>query len=387
MINNIKGKQILITSTDVMMIQFLVPHVLYLVNNGAKVDVACSSAEGYKNEGYGKKIREMLPTTVSFFEIRTERTPFSTKNISGLLDLKKVLEKKKYDFIWTNEPVMSVMTRIAARKTRKQGSIVMYLAHGYHFFKGAPKKNWIYYPIENIMSHFCDLIVVINWEDYYFTKKHFNVPVFHIDGIGLCLDKYSEVDVDYEKKRNELGIDKDDILVVSVGELQHRKNHAVILKAIANLNNTKLKYVICGRGELEDDLLKLAKELKISDQFYLLGHRYDIPEILGVSDIFAHPSQREGLGIAAIEAMAAGLPLITSNVQGIKDYVTNGKNGFSYEPYDVSGFTSGLKRLVQDRELRERFGKTNRECARKYCIENSVEQLGSIISKTLRKRK
>lgn len=384
MIDNIKGKQILITSTDVMMIQFLVPHVLYLLDNGANVDVACSKAEGYQNEGYKEKIKEMLPKSVSFYEIRTERTPFSIKNISGLIDLKSVLKNKKYDLIWTNEPVMGVMTRLAACNSRKQGSVVMYLAHGYHFFKGAPKKNWIYYPVEKFMSHYCDLITVINWEDFYFTKKHFKKPVHHIDGIGLCLDKYTQVQVDYKMKRKELGVKEDDILIVSVGELQHRKNHAVILRAIAGLNNSNLKYIICGRGELEDDLLRLARELQIDNQLQLLGHRYDIPEILAVADIFAHPSQREGLGIAAIEAMAAGLPLITSNIQGIKDYVVNEKNGFSYAPYDVEGFTDGLGKLVRDRELRKQFGKTNRECAKKYCIENSVEQLGSIIADALR---
>ena len=332
MIDNIKGKQILITSTDVMMIQFLVPHVLYLLDNGANVDVACSKAEGYQNEGYKEKIKEMLPKSVSFYEIRTERTPFSIKNISGLIDLKSVLKNKKYDLIWTNEPVMGVMTRLAACDSRKQGSVVMYLAHGYHFFKGAPKKNWIYYPVEKFMSRYCDLITVINWEDFYFTKKHFKKPVYHIDGIGLCLDKYTQVQVDYKMKRKELGVKEDDILIVSVGELQHRKNHAVILRAIAGLNNSNLKYIICGRGELEDDLLRLARELQIDNQLQLLGHRYDIPEILAVADIFAHPSQREGLGIAAIEAMAAGLPLITSNIQGIKDYVVNEKNGYSYAP-------------------------------------------------------
>lgn len=375
----IKNKNILVTSTDVMMIQFLVPHVVHLVELGANVDIACSKAEGYKKENYENKIKELLPNTVNFFEIRTERNPINFSNIKGYKDLKNIINEKNYDFIWTNEPVMGVMTRLAARWSRKNGCIVMYLAHGYHFFKGAPKKNWIYYPVEKIMSHFCDLITVINWEDYNFTKKHFKVPVYHIDGIGLSLGKYSNVNVNYDLKRHELGVDKDDILIISVGELQQRKNHMVILKAIANIKDANLKYIICGRGELENELLQMAKKLNIEDQFCLLGHRYDIPEILSVSDIFVHPSQREGLGIAAIEAMAAGLPLITSNVQGIKDYVKNGKNGFSYEPNDVDGYTDGLKKLINDKVLRKEMGKFNQECARRYRIENSIDQLSKII--------
>lgn len=107
---------------------------------------------------------------VSF--VRTERNPLSFRNYLGYKDLAAIIDRGNYDLIWTNEPVMSVMTRLAARKTRKKNHTkLLYLVHGFHFFKGAPKINWIVYPIEKFMARYCDAMTMINWEDYHFTQN------------------------------------------------------------------------------------------------------------------------------------------------------------------------------------------------------------------------
>ena len=378
------GNRILITSTDVMMYQFILPHVEYLHEKGYQVDVACSFAEGYQDEGYHPYIASHIPAGSSFFSIHLERNPASLSNLKGLRELEKVISKGNYDLIWTNEPVMGVMTRLAARNARKQGTKVFYLVHGYHFYKGAPKKNWIFYPIEKVMSNYCDAMCMINWEDYYFTQKHMpKKSVFHIDGIGFDSTKFSAMQVDRKKKREELRFSEDEIIVLSVGELQGRKNHEPVLRAIAQIPDRRIHYVICGWGQLKEHLLQVADELGMADRFHLLGHRYDIPEILKVVDIFAHPSQREGLGIAALEAMAAGLPMVTSNIQGLKDFVEDGVNGFTFEPNDVDGYKKAIKLLISDRELREKIGRENIIAAKKYDIQNSVVQVFEVLQNVL----
>jgi len=378
------GKSILITSTDVMMFQFLVPYVNYLALKGFHVDVACSSAELYEKEGYFKKIKESVPAGCKVYHIRTKRNPFDIHNIDGLIDLKRIINIENYNLIWTNEPVMGVMTRVAAIRARRHGTKVMYMAHGYHFFKGASVKNWVFYPIEKLMSHFCDAIVVINWEDYYLTKNKFNIPVFHINGIGVELNKFSNVLVDKKQKRKELGINDNEVIVISVGELQTRKNQEVALRAIAKLSNKNVRYILCGTGELKDRYINLSKELGIENQVKLLGHRYDVPEILAVSDIFVHPSQREGFGISVIEAMAVGLPLVTSNVQGIKDYMVNGVNGYMCNPFDVSSFTKAIKHLVENPSIRKKMSLVNIEKAKQYSVGNSIKEVDEVIQNILK---
>lgn len=380
-------KHILITSTDVMMIQFLVPHILHLKQHGFCVDIACSSAAGYQGENYLEKIKKILGDDSDVSFVRTERNPLSFRNYLGYKDLAAIIDRRNYDLIWTNEPVMSVMTRLAARKARKKNHTkLLYLVHGFHFFKGAPKINWIVYPIEKFMARYCDAMTMINWEDYHFTQKHFgNVPVYHIDGIGLDVTKFSKIQIDTNRKRLELGFTADDILLLSVGELQYRKNHAVVIRALAELKNPNVKYIICGCGALKDHLLDLAEKLGVKKQLYLLGHRYDIAEILKTVDVFVHPSIREGLGIAAIEAMSAGLPIITSNVQGIVDYSKNDLTGYCLDPNDVQGFTNALKTVINNKELRTKMGHYNIEASKKYDISNSCVQVESIINNILAK--
>src|SRR5699024_5136379 len=130
----------------------------------------------------------------------------------------------------------------------------------------------------------------------------------------------SETLIDRSRKRETLGISPDSFLILSVGEVNDRKNHSVIVKAISEIKNRDIQYVICGLGEKTNEIKVLAEELGISSQVHFLGYRNDLNEIYHIADLFAFSSKREGLGLAGIEAMAAGLPIVTSNINGINDY-------------------------------------------------------------------
>ena len=112
-------------------------------------------------------------------------------------------------------------------------------------------------------------------------------------------------------------------MLLSVGELNNNKNHQVIVRAISKIYDSKVKYVIVGKGALEDHLKRLAKDLIVSDRVIITGFRTDVKELLWMSDCFAFPSKREGLGLAAIEGMASGLPLIASDNRGTRYYCIN----------------------------------------------------------------
>ena len=358
-------KRVLLTCTDLMTIQFMVPHIRYLAENGFNVELACSVV-GDRLED----VKNAVGDVAKIHTLRLQRSPFSPNNLKGYGDLKKLLSENTYDVIWTNEPVMGVMTRFAARKARKKGTKVLYMAHGFHFFKGAPLINWLMWaPTEIIMSKFNDILVTINWEDYNWAKKRTFTPVIkHIDGIGVDFSSREGV-ISREEKRAQLNIAEDDILVLSVGELQKRKNHQAIIRAIAKLNNPHIKYIICGQGVLENQLRTLVAKNNLDNQVSFLGYRQDIPEIMSACDIFAHPSIREGLGLASLEAMASGLPLITSNVQGVPDYVENGVTGYMCSPMDVDAYAENLNKLTENKTLREKIGTTNITYVQKYRVE------------------
>ena len=157
-----------------------------------------------------------------------------------------------------------------------------------------------------------------------------------------------------------------------------RKNHEVIIRALAKINHENIYYAIAGKGPLKDYLSDLAKSLGLADHVLFLGFRTDIPELCNAADISAFSSKIEGLGLAGIEAMAAGVPLVSSNVHGILDYVIDGKTGYAYAPDDVEGFAEGIERLATNSVLRVSMHGACVKAAEHFEVNNALKAMWSI---------
>ena len=372
-------KRILITSTDLMMVQFLLPHVKHLCANGYEVEIACSEVGGRLDE-----VREKAePYVKAVHEVRLRRNPLSPTNIKGYGDMKRVMQNGHYDIIWTNEPVMGVVTRLCAKKLRKQGTKVMYMVHGFHFFTGAPTLNWmIYYPIEKLMANYADLIVTVNTEDYQ-RAQSFNVKeVKYIHGIGINTERLT-IGEERGNIRKELGLGENDFIVLSVGELNRNKNQRTIIKAIAKVADKDVHYLMCGKGDQHDNLVALAKEMGLEHNIHFLGYRNDVVDICSQADVYVMPSFREGLPVSSLEAMYCGLPLLTSNIRGLVDVNHDGKNGFLCAPTDVDGFAEGIRRLKADDAKRAEMGELNRKEVVPFTIEQTKTEVLNIIKELM----
>lgn len=344
-----------------------------LVDEGHTVDIAT-------NENISKVSMCYRDWGCTVYQIDTSRSPLNKGNIMAIRQLKALVERKNYDIVHCHTPVAAMCTRLACIKARKNGVKVFYTAHGFHFFKGAPLKNWLlYYPVEKLCAHFTDTLITINKEDYAFAQKKIKAKcVEYVPGVGLDLQIFSNTVVDRASKRKGMDIPEDAVLLLSVGELNANKNHQVIVKAMAQIPDTRIHYMIAGKGESKEDLERLSAELKVADRVHLLGFRTDVNELYAASDIFCFPSRREGLGLAAIEAMACGLPILTSNVHGINDYSQEGVTGYKCAPDDVDGFAGAISRMLSSAEERQRMGQHNREAVRKYDINAINERMKEI---------
>lgn len=157
-----------------------------------------------------------------------------------------------------------------------------------------------------------------------------------IPGVGVDVSRFKDCNVTKAEKRKELGIPENAFVLLSVGELSSRKNHQVVIKALGEIEDSSIYYVIAGQGEDYENYKRLADDVGIGNRLILLGARTDVDELCVAADVFVHPSVREGLGIAPLEGMAAGLPLISSYVNGIKDYTEDGVSGVCVQnPLDV----------------------------------------------------
>lgn len=315
---------------------------------------------------------ELQKNNIVVSEINFDRNPFSKSNFLAYREIRKLINGNSFELIHCHTPVAAMEVRLAAKEARKKGTRVIYTAHGFHFFNGAPLKNWIlFYPIERWLARYTDVLITINEEDYNRAKKAFKAgKIEYIPGVGINTKEFGGVVVvDKSVKRRNLGIPEDAFVVFSVGELNENKNHETVIKAIAKLNNPNVYYVICGQGLLEDYLKDLIKKLGLEKQVKLLGYRRDIAEISKVVDIFAFPSRREGLGLAALEAMASGLPIITSKIHGIVDYSIDGETGYTCSPTDVEGFVKAINKLMLNEKFIERMGNHNIEVVKNFDIE------------------
>lgn len=362
--------RILITATVQSHIaQFHKPVIRMLQNMGHEVDVAAKN-----NLSQKKNLTLTEPDHI--YPVEFCRSPFSFRLIPAYRQLKKVIAAGNYDIVHCNTPVAGILTRLCCRKLRRQGKVkVLYEAHGLHFFKGGPKTGWlIWYPIERFFSRYADMMILINQMDYALAREKFHTKMIRrIPGIGVNLSQFQTVEGG--DLRRELSIPAEAPLVVSVGELNKNKNHKSVIEAMALLENKQAHYCIAGNGPLLQQLQALAKKLHIADRVHFLGYRRDVPAILQQADIFVLPSRREGLGMAAIEAMYSGLPLVSSNRHGINDYSIGGVTGFKHDPDDSRGFAESIDRLLRDEPLRKQLGDNCREVAREFTLEESLRHM------------
>ena len=308
-----------------------------------------------------------------------ERSPIRKNNLQVYKDLKNIIDTEQYEIIHFHTPMGGAIGRLAARSARKKGTKVIYTAHGFHFFKGAPLVNWLaYYPAERWLAKYTDVLITINTEDYEIAKKFKVNRIEYVPGVGIDTDKFKNIEVNRTEKRESLGVSEDDFMIISVGELNKNKNHQVIIRAIAKLRNEKIKYVLCGQGPLETELRELAKELDVENQVKFLGFRKDVPDLMKVADLFAFPSYREGLSLSLMEAMASGLPVVCSEIRGNTDLIEDGKGGYLVEPSDVEGFAKYIKELIEDSRLKSEFGDFNHKKIENYSIENVMKEVENI---------
>ncbi len=323
-------KILYITTISLTINSFFKPHIEMLVKEGNTVDIACN-CNGLEIDGFFDELG------CNSYQIDFSRSPLSKDNIKAYGQLKKLIEQGGYDIVHCHTPNASMITRLVCRKfRRKNGLKVFYTAHGFHFYKGAKKLNWmLYYPIEKFCARFTDKLITINKEDYSLAKARFKAKeILYVPGVGVDFSRFFEATVDKAEKRKEIHIPQDAFLLFSVGELNENKNHQLVINALAKINNPDIHYAIAGVGEKEAYLLDLAKDLDICDKVHLLSYRTDVMELYQSADVFVFPSIREGLSVSLMESMASGLPVVCSRIRGNVDLIGE-KNGFLFSPYSV----------------------------------------------------
>lgn len=363
------GKKVLIITTiSGFLTQFEMNDVEILEGLGCELYYASN----FRHPVYETDQGELKQRGIKVYETEIEKSPIHlAHNIKAFFQICQIIRTERIGFVHCHNPMGGVLGRLAAFFCGRRKVRVVYTAHGFHFYKGAPFVNWLlFYPVEALLARMTDCLVTINREDeeraLTFRLRGGEGTRARIPGVGVRTGKFRKSPEVRKRMRRKLGIGEGVFYLLSVGELNKNKNHEVVLRAIAKLGNPAVHYGICGKGERAGYLRRLAEELGIGSQLTLFGFRRDIPDMLQCADCFVFPSKREGLGIAAIEAMAGGIPLITSDCRGTREYMEDGVTGYVCPSGSVEEYAEAITRMMGDAEGRKRMGMVCMERAARF---------------------
>ena len=362
---------LVVCTTDSMIWNFLVPHIKNLESNGYYVECASSvTGDFYRNL---ENLHNIKMNKIDF-----ERSPYKYSNFKAYKKLCKLIKSKKFDTIFCHEPVGGALGRLAGHKC---GVKVVYMAHGFHFYKGAPKSRVLYYWVEKFLSRYTDTLITINEEDYQAAKKFHAHSVEKTHGIGVDTSKFSKDESEHGYLQEKFNLQNNCITLLSVGELSVRKNHRVVIEALAKISDKNLKYFIAGEGELEQELKELVESLNLNNQVFLLGYRTDIRQLCNSADIFVMPSIHEGLSVALMEAMGCGKPIICSKIRGNVDLIDQEKGGFLCGTYDTGSYANAIEILANSSAKCYDFGKYNMKRVKSFDVNTVKKELLDILER------
>lgn len=381
------NKVLIITTTSGFLSQFELNNVKLLQERGYQIHYATN---------FGVPIYEVKDDTlrnmgVVLHHISIEKNPFKIKkNIWALRELIRIIEREQIDIVHCHNPNGGVLGRLAAGMSKRR-PFVIYTAHGFHFFKGAPLKNWLfYYPVEKFLARFSDVIITINHEDYKRAEKfHYkkNGSAELIPGVGVDLQTFQPIgamendEVMYDSLRSQWGIPRDGFHIVSAGELNHNKNHKVVIQALAEIENKNIYYSICGEGPCRTEIQELITTYGLSGQVFLRGYRNDMEQIWRTADLSIFPSIREGMGMAALEAMASGVPIVVADNRGSREYIVDNVNGLVCNARSKKAFAEAIQFMYENPLERERLSISALKTVQSFSLQQSEKRMRQIYQK------
>ncbi|MCM1135938.1 MAG: glycosyltransferase family 4 protein [Clostridium sp.] len=292
---------------------------------------------------------------VIYHDTEIWQSPFGIRhNVKAMRQIRDIIQKEQIKIVHCHTPSGGLVARLAAWGT---AAYVIYTAHGFHFYKGADNlHNFIYYTVENFLSRMTDVIVTINHEDYQAAKKMGErVGTYLIPGVGLDRKQFHEITEKQRRKaRNVLGIDGK-FLMLGIGELRENKNPAVIIKALAYLKDSGIDispfvYGLVGEGKQEQELRELAKENGVLENVIFYGYQMNVRPYLMAADIMIFPTIREGLGMAALEALAMGVPVLAADNRGTREYMRDNVNGYVCRENSPEAYAAYILKLYTERK-------------------------------------
>jgi glycosyltransferase involved in cell wall biosynthesis len=298
-----------------------------------------------------------------------------------IMRLIKIIKSEKICIIHTHTHKPNTTARIAAILARVP--VIIANEHNVDEWKSLFQKL-----IDCFLALFTDRIIVVSKGVQKFCQST-GIPSckFHLIYNGVEIDKFKNKKF-RETKRKELGVYENTCVIGTIGRIHPQKGHEFLIEVVEKLliEHKSLLFLIIGKGYLKEELIRKIKSLNLSKNFLFLGEREDIPELLSCMDIFVLPSLREGFPNTILEAMASSLPVVATDVGGVRELIIQNKTGFIMPPANTSALYESLSKLIQDKNLRERMGNTGYKRVKDFSIEKMAKETEKLYEELAKKK-
>jgi len=303
--------------------------------------------------------------------------------ISGVWRLCSLLRREKVDVLHTHMYHASWYGRIAGLCARVP--VMVTTDHGHDPWR----KPW-HIAFERFALRYTDLKIAVSKDVAEVLKARDHVPDEKLVVIpnGVDPERFRVVKAERDSIRAEFGFTDDTVLIGSVGRLVEPKAYHVLIEAMVHVSKLvpPARLVLIGDGPLRGDLERCASDLGVSDGVLFAGARSDIPAVLAAIDIYAMSSNREGLPVSLLEAMAAGKPIVATMVGGIPEVVSDRREGLLVPSGDPEALAGAIRELACDPKLAAHLGRqASEKVAAEYSIGATVRRLEEVYCSLLDK--
>ncbi|MCR4404989.1 MAG: glycosyltransferase family 4 protein [Candidatus Acetothermia bacterium] len=375
-------------AVDVTIKFLLLPLIDRLIQEGYEVHIACSP---------GRHLRELAELGYTVHPITIARRISPLSNLKSLWQLYRLMRRERFDIVHVHTPVAAVLGRVAAKLARVP--IIIYTAHGFYFHElMAPWKRRLIIWVERLLGRYCtDMLFTQSGEDRGTAIKERIATEERAIWIGNGVDTQAFTISPKPSLRTELGLDPEDKVIGFIGRLVGEKGVEELLEALGQVIEEipRAKLLVVG-DTLESDrdrraterLQQLIRRNNLEDRIKFTGFREDIPGLLSIMDLFVLPSHREGMPRTILEAMAAGKPVVTTNIRGCREEVVGGVTGLLVPVKDPEALAQAIIRVLSDENLARRMGQAGRKRAveefdERFVLERQIKVYQRLVERDL----
>jgi glycosyltransferase involved in cell wall biosynthesis len=297
----------------------------------------------------------------------------------ALFDLKRIMRQRRIELVHAAGMKGIMLGRIAAHAT---GAAAIIHLHD------MTVPSVLVRIIEQRLAHWTDHALVVSQAMVKFATETLNLPCRKVTVLynGIVVRDFAQVGVEARRQvRDEFHFAEDDKVIGIIGRLLAVKDHPSLLRALVEVRKRcpGAKVLVVGGGPDRGLCEQLAADLALGDAVIFAGQRRDVPRMLAAMDVVAIPSRQEGYPYVALEALAAGKPVVASNVGGLPEIITSGDNGFLVPPGDVPALAAALLEALTPGARRDAIVEAARRSGQEHDVDIHVRTLEQLYLKTI----